>query len=78
MPELQIDYEAEGVVTNFNPDQRFALVKCTDGATEDRICVDRKCLKKSSVEALAQGMRVKCKVAQKKKGPWAKRIEILT
>ncbi len=78
MQELQVDYEAEGVVTRFDPDQRFALVRCTDGATEDRICVDRKCLKKSSVDELATGMRVKCKVAQKKKGPWAKRIVILS
>lgn len=80
MPELQIDFESEGVVTFYyaDGDDRYALVTPTDGKVAKRIYVSRKCLKKSKIKSLSEGVRVKCRGAHKERGPAAKRVEILS
>lgn len=80
MAELQIDFESEGVVESCisNDEGRHAFVAPTDGKVEKNIFVDNKCIKKSKVESLKQGMRVRCRGIHGEKGPKAKRIEILS
>lgn len=79
MSELQVDFVSEGVVTYYRSeeDDRYAFVTPSDGKVADRIFVNRKCMKRSGVDSLSKGTRVRCRGAYKEKGPKAKRIEVL-
>jgi cold shock CspA family protein len=84
MPELQVDLEVEGVVRRYskrdapNSSPGFGFVTPTNAAIKEEIFVDSKCVKKSGLESLSEGTRVKCLCVRRERGLKAKRIRILT
>lgn len=80
---MHVDLEIEGVVRRYdkrndpNGSPSFGFVTPADATITEDIFVGSKCVKKSGLESLEKGTRVKCRCVRGEKGLKAKRIEIL-
>jgi cold shock CspA family protein len=77
---VHVDVEVEGVVRRYDLRQpmSFGFVTPTDAALEGEIFVDSKCVKKSGLQYLKKGTRVRCFCVRGQKGLKAKRIQLLS
>ena len=79
MRELQVDFETEGVVKGYNTTTRYGFITPVGGEVTQDIFVDGKCVRKSGLQSLKEGSRVKCIGSHRgEKGPKAKRVEVLS
>jgi len=77
--KAQIDFEIEGVVRSYDAGAGYGFITPVPGGPTDDIFVDKGCVKKSGLEYLKQGARVRCRgTFRPEKNPKAKQIEVIS